>query len=151
MGENAEIKKDNRIENIIGILLIMPIYFLAFIILKNIKFGNRIIFPLCVYIPIIIGLVKTYKNYKNKVSKVLVTCILILMVASIYCFYKAYFVEYDGWDGLEYFLGWLINVFVLRIISCIFYGKIIGWKKAIIFFAIYILTVILSIKIGFWA
>lgn len=151
MEENVEIKKDNRTENIIGILLIMPIYFLVFLILKNIKFGNRIIFPLCVYIPIIIGMVKTYKNYKNKVSKVLGTCILILIATSIYCFYKAYFVEHSGWAGLEYFLGWLINVIVLRIISCIFYGKIIGWKKAIIFFTIYILTVVLSIKIGFWA
>lgn len=148
MEENVEIKKDNKLENLIGILLIMPIYMLIFVILNLRVF---ILFPLLMYLPIIIGMVLSYKNYNKKISKPIGVCIFVFLVIALYFFYQTYFVEHSGWDGLGYFFFWLINTAILKIFSCIFYGKIVGWKKAIIFFVIYVLSVVSSFALGFWA
>lgn len=150
MQENIETKKDNRLENLIGILLIMPIYMLVFVVL-NLSGDNRILFPILMYLPIIVGMVLSYKVYKNKISKSIGVCILIFLGIAIYFFYNTYFVEHFGWDGLGYYFLWFINTAILKIFSCIFYGKIVGWKKAIIFFITYILLVVSSFVLGFWA
>lgn len=103
------------------------------------------------YLPIIIGMVVAYKNYNNKTSKAIGVCILVFLIISLYFFYQAYFVEHSGWDGLGFFFLWLINTAIIKICSCIFYGKIVGWKKAIIFFGIYIVSIISSFLLEFWA
>lgn len=150
MEENIKTKKDNRLENLIGILLIMPIYMLILVIL-NLQGDNRILFPLLMYLPIIIGIVLSYKNYNNKVSKTIGGCSLVFLVIALYFFYQTYFVEYSGWDGLGYYLLWLINTSILKVFLCIFYGKIVGLKKALKFFIIYVLSVVFSFALGFWA
>lgn len=148
MEENVEIRKDNNLENLIGVLLIMPIYMLIFVILNLRVF---ILFPLLMYLPIIIGMVLSYKNYNKKISKPIGVCIFVFLVIALYFFYQTYFVEHSGWNGLGYFFFWLINTAILKIFSCIFYGKIVGSKKAIIFFIIYVLSVVSSFALGFWA
>lgn len=150
MEENIKTKKDNRLKNLIGILLIMPIYMLILVIL-NLQGDNRILFPLLMYLPIIIGIVLSYKNYNNKVSKTIGGCSLVFLVIALYFFYQTYFVEYSGWDGLGYYLLWLINTSILKVFLCIFYGKIVGLKKALKFFIIYVLSVVSSFALGFWA
>ena len=150
MEENIETKKDNKLENLIGILLIMPIYMLIFVIL-NLQGDNRILFPLLMYLPIIIGMVLSYKNYNNKVNKTIGGCILVFLVIALYFFYQTYFVEHSGWDGLGYSFFWFINTAILKVFSCILYGKIVGWKKALKFFIIYVLSVVSSFVLGFWA
>lgn len=149
MEENIKTKKDNRLKNLIGILLIMPIYMLILVIL-NLQGDNRILFPLLMYLPIIIGIVLSYKNYNNKVSKTIGGCSLVFLVIALYFFYQTYFVEYSGWDGLGYYFLWLINTSILKIFLCIFYGKIVGLKKALKFFIIYVLSVVSSFALGFW-
>lgn len=143
MEENMEKQKDNKLENLIGILLILPVYVLSFVIL-NLRGDNRILFPLLMYLPIIIGMVLSYKNYNNKVSKTIGVCILIFLLIALYFFYQTYFVDHSGLDGLGYYFFWFINTAILKIFSCIFYGKIVGWKKALKFFFIYVLSVVCS-------
>lgn len=150
MEENIKTKKDNRLENLIGILLIMPIYMLILVIL-NLQGDNRILFPLLMYLPIIIGIVLSYKNYNNKVSKTIGGCSLVFLVIALYFFYQTYFVEYSGWDGLGYYFLWLINTSILKVFLRIFYGKIVGLKKALKFFIIYVLSVVSSFALEFWA
>ena len=150
MEENIKTKKDNRLKNLIGILLIMPIYMLILVIL-NLQGDNRILFPLLMYLPIIIGIVLSYKNYNNKVSKTIGGCSLVFLIIALYFFYQTYFVEYSGWDGLGYYFLWLINTSILKVFLCIFYGKIVGLKKALKFFIIYVLSVVSSFALGFWA
>lgn len=87
MEENIEKQKNNKLENLIGILLIMPVYMLIFVIL-NLQGDNRILFPLLMYLPIIIGMVLSYKNYNNKVSKTIGVCILIFLLIALYFFIK---------------------------------------------------------------
>ena len=150
MEENIKTKKDNRLENLIGILLIMPIYMLILVIL-NLQGDNRILFPLLMCLPIIIGIVLSYKNYNNKVSKTIGGCSLVFLVIALYFFYQTYFVEYSGWDGLGYYFLWLINTSILKVFLRIFYGKIVGLKKALKFFIIYVLSVVSSFALEFWA
>lgn len=150
MKENIETQKDNKLENLIGILLIMPIYMLIFVIL-NLRGDNRILFPLLMYLPIIIGMVLSYKNYNNKASKLIGFCILVFLVIALYFFYQTYFVEHLNWGNVAAFFLWLMNTAILKIFSCIFYGKIVGWKKALKFFVIYVLSVVASFAFGFWA
>ena len=150
MEENIKTKKDNRLKNLIGILLIMPIYMLILVIL-NLQGDNRILFPLLMYLPIIIGIVLSYKNYNNKLSKTIGGCSLVFLAIALYFFYQTYFVEYSGWDGLGYYFLWLINTSILKVFLCIFYGKIVGLKKALKFFIIYVLSVVSSFALGFWA
>lgn len=147
MKENIEPQKDKRLENLIGILLIMPIYMLILVILNL----NIILFPLLMYLPVIIGIILSYKNYNNKVSKAMGSCIFVFLVIPLYFFYQTYFVEHSGWDGLGYYFLWFINTAILKVFSCIFYGEIVGWKKALKFFIIYVLLVFSSFALGFWA
>lgn len=146
MKENIETKKGNNLENLIGILLIMPIYMLILVVL-NLRGDNRILFPTLMYLPIIIGIVLSYKIYKNKTSILIGVCILIFLGIAIYFFYNTYFVENTGWDGLGYFFLWLINTAILKIFACIFYGKIVGWKKGNNFLWYLCIS---SALLGFW-
>ena len=123
---------------------------LIFVIL-NLRGDNRILFPTLMYLPIIIGMMLSYKFYSNKASKPISVCIFVFFVIALYSFYQTYFVEHPGWDGVGYYFLWLINTAMVKIFACIFYGKIVGWKKAISFLMIYVLSVIASFGLGFWA
>lgn len=154
MNEKIETKSDKMIENSIGILLIMPIYMLFFVLLNflNLNNGNNLIlFPTLMYLPIIVGMALSYKIYKNEKSKLISLWILIFFGLAIYFYYKTYFIEHEGWDALGYCFLWFINTGIAKILSCIFYGKIVGWKKAMVFFIIYILLLVSSFALGFWA
>lgn len=152
MEENVEIKKDNNLENLIGILLIMPIYILIFVILNSLRVPISIplLVPLLMYLPIIIGMVLSYKNYSKKISKPIGICIFVFLVIVFYALCQIYFEE-SAVRGIEYLFFLLINTAILKIFLYIFYGEIVGWKKTIIFFIIYVLSVVSSLALGFLA
>ena len=150
MEDNIKTKKDNIIENLIGVLLIIPIYMFIFVGL-NLRGDNKILFPVLMYLPIIIGIVLAYKNYNNKISKSISGWILVFLFVAVYFYYQTYFVELPGWDNLGNYFLWFISSAILKIFSCIFYGKIVGWKKAVNFLVVYVLLVVSSFTFGFWA
>lgn len=146
MNEDVEIKSDKIVEILIGILLIMPMYILFVALLNwlNLNNGNQLILlsiliPTVMCLPIVVGIALSYKLYQNKISKSISLCILIFLVLAIYFFYNTYFVECYGLEGV---LLWLINASICRTLSCVFYGMIVGWKKAMIFFIIYIFFIV---------
>lgn len=150
MEKNIEIKQNYNLENLIGFLLIIPIYILLFVVLSLLLYLFRInislvnILPVIMYLPIIIGLYVSYRNYKNKINKIIGVFILVFLIIGLYLCFQAYVLQHDEWDSLGYFLLWFINETLLKIFLCIFYGKITGWKKAIIFLGIYILCIFSS-------
>lgn len=158
MNEDMATKSNKIIENLIGILLIMPIYMLFFVLLHWLNFNGeilfingKILFLILMYLPVIIGMFLSYRLYQNKVSKLISICIVTFLILAVYFFYNTYFVEHSGFNGIGYAFLWLINTGITKVLTCVFYGKIVGWKKAIIFFTIYILLVISSFVLGFWA
>ena len=151
---NNEVYYKRNRDLLIGILLIMPIYMLVFIVLNmfNLNKGdNSILLPTLMYCPIIIGIFLSYKFYKNKVNKTFGYIIIAFCILSLYFYYNTYFVEQEGWNGIGQYFLWLINTAISKIMACVFYGKIVGHKKALIFLGIYALIVILSFVLGFWA
>ena len=156
MDENVKIKQSKGVENLIGILLIMPIYmpvtlFIYYVL--NIVFDetNFLIIPILMYAPNIIGMFLTYKFYKNKFSTTMCILISLALIISICFFYNTYFVEHEGLDAIGYFLLWLAMLGFSKILSVIFYGKVAGIKKALLFIGIYVFVVIASFKMGYWA
>ena len=145
---------NKKIETLIGVLLIMPIYMIVFVLLNllNLNNGdNSIIFPILMYFPIIIGIALSYKFYENKADKKVGYSILVLCLIAVYFYCDTYFVEHEAWGSLGQYFLWLICTALSKIMSCVFYGKIVGYKKALIFLAIYVLTVFFSFILGFWA
>lgn len=156
MDENVTIKQSKGVENLIGILLIMPIYMPVTLFIYyglNIVFDetNFLIIPILMYVPNIIGMFLTYKFYKNKFSTIMCILISFALIISIYYFYNVYFVEHEGLDVIGYFILWLATLGFSKILSVIFYGKVAGTKKALLFLGIYALVVIASFSMGYWA
>lgn len=156
MDENVKIKQSKGVENLIGILLIMPIYmpvtlFIYYVL--NIVFDetNYLIIPILMYVPNIIGMFLTYKFYKNKFNTILCVLIAFTLILSIGFFYNTYFVEHQGFDVIGDFICWLGSLGLCKIFSTIFYGKVVGIKKALLFLGIYVLIVIASFSMGYWA
>lgn len=150
MEKNIEIKQNYNLENLIGFLLIIPIYILFFVVLSLLLYLFRVnislvnILPVIMYLPIVIGMYISYRNYKNKINKIIGVFILVFLIIGLYLCFQAYVLQHDEWDSLGYFLLWFVNETLLKIFLCIFYGKITGWKKAIIFLGIYILCIFSS-------
>ena len=156
MDENVTIKQSKGVENLIGILLIMPIYMPVTLFIYyglNIVFDetNFLIIPILMYVPNIIGMFLTYKFYKSKFSTIMCILISFALIISIYYFYNVYFVEHEGLDVIGYFILWLATLGFFKILSVIFYGKVAGAKKALLFLGIYALVVIASFSMGYWA
>lgn len=152
--ENNDKIQNNKYINLIGILLIMPIYMIFFVVLNVLNLNiqnNDILLPILMYLPIIVGIILSYKIHKNKTSKLISFSILLFIILAIYFYYNTYFIEYSGWDSIGWFLLWLGTTSISKILSCIFYGKIYGWKRGVLFLIIYIVTVGLSFTLGFWA
>lgn len=157
MSENTKSKKKNKYENIIGILLVIPIYMLIYIILcflklyffKQMEFDIFVILPWLMYLPIIIGVLISFKKYKEKASKVIIIPLLFFMVLALYLFYNTYYIDHPGFDNIGYLVYWLISTAVCRVFSYIFFGPIVGKKKAIIFFLIYILIIALMLALAY--
>lgn len=152
--ESNKIIENPNLVNLIGILLTMPIYSLFSILLEflNLNNGNNLLMvPTLIYLPIIIGMSLSYKLYKNKISKLISISILLFLILGMYFYCDAFLVENTGWDGLYQFILWLITTGICKLLSCIFYGKIVGWKKGLTFSIISILIVASSIALGFWA
>ena len=147
MNENSKsvkIKNNNGIENLIGFLLLMPIYMFITVLSSLLNWNNiinSIVIPVSMGLPIIIGMILSYKFYKSKINEFgsQCTCICILLVLATYYFYNSFFVEHTGWGGLGEIMLWLVTFVISRIWLFVFYGKIVGFKKTIIFFIIYII------------
>ena len=144
----------NKNSNLRGILLIMPIYMIYFILANKLGLNgdnNEILIPILMYLPIIIGICLSYKDYKNRFSMPLMIFVLIFVILSIHFYYDTYFVEHSGWDGLGSYLFWLLNTIICKIFSCIFYIRLVGIKKGLLFLGFYVICIALSLAIGFWA
>lgn len=148
--ENMDIENKNKIENLIGILLLMPLY-MVILVVFNLKGDNLILFPTLMYLPIIIGTILSYIYYYKKIGVPIGVCSFIFLVIAVFFFIKTYCFEYADFEELIYYLLWLLNTAVLKIFLCVLYSKIVGKKKAIIFFIIYVLAVVASFVLGFWA
>lgn len=159
MYEKIETKNDNVVENdkyvnLIGILLIMPIWMILGILLRVINFNNgdySILGLFSMYLPIIIGLTLSYRLYKSKMNISISKTILVIIVLAICFYYIGYFVDFDDpWDGVGFVFLWLISTAICKVLSCVFYAKIAGREKAINFFLVYILIIVSSFFLGFW-
>ena len=68
-------KKNKGVENIIGLLLIVPIYLICFFIsrfidLSFLSYNMSMLLPgILMYLPIGIGLILVYKFYNDKINK----------------------------------------------------------------------------------
>ena len=144
--------KNKKMVNLIGTLMVLPIYVIILFILNQfIGVYYTILFPITMYIPILIGLIISFISYKKESSKILGLFILIFMGISIYFYYDTYYVTHDvPFGGLASFFRWILNSIILRILTIIFFGKISGIKKTIIFFLLYLVGVGLSLLLGFW-
>ncbi len=90
-------------------------------------------------------------SHKKESSKMLGLFILIFMGISIYFHYDTYYVTHDiPFGGLPSSFRWILNSIILRILTIIFFGKISGIKKTLIFFLLYLVGVGLSLLLGFW-
>ena len=121
--------KIKKAENLIGILLMLPIYMIVLVLLVELHLSED----------------------PKKASSILSGIILFTSGFSVYFYYLTYGVDYSGWDGLGYYLLWLGTTVVTRIFSCIYYGKLVGVKKTLKLFGIYVIAIILSVALGFWA
>lgn len=145
--------KIKKAENLIGILLMLPIYMIVLVLLVELHLSedNTILAPILMYIPILVGIIMTYVHFPKKASSILSGIILFMSGFSVYFYYLTYGVDYSGWDGLGYYLLWLGTTVVTRIFSCIYYGKLVGVKKTLKFFGLYVIAIVLSVVFGFWA
>ncbi len=148
-------KKNKGVENIIGLLLIVPIYLICFFIsrfidLSFLSYNMSMLLPgILMYLPVGIGLILVYKFYNDKINKLVFNINLIFLGITFYYYYSFNLVEHDGWDGLGFGILWYLNSFVCRVLSVILYKNIVGWKKALSFVAIFILLFIVMYAIGF--
>lgn len=132
-------KKNKGVENIIGLLLIVPIYLICFFIsrfidLSFLSYNMSMLLPgILMYLPIGIGLILVYKFYNDKINKLVFNINLIFLGITFYYYYSFNLVEHDGWDGLGFGILWYLNSFVCRVLSVILYKNIVGWKKSVIF------------------
>ena len=146
-------------ETIVGILMVMPIYMVILMVLKAFGLnegGNEVLFITLMYAPILIGIIlslvsKNIKSSNPYTSGILIFLIIIFLGIGSYNFYYSYFVDTPGWDGFGYFLYWIGSTIVVKILSLIYYKNITGWKKALKLFGIYVIIVLCSLFLGFWA
>lgn len=153
MGENVKTKNSKLLENLIGVLLLMPFYMAVFAIMYNLNldYDGYKLYPIVMYAPAIIGVVLIHMHCKEKVSPGLDIGLLVLAIMSVFCWCMAYFVEWEAWGGIGYIFNWIITSVAFRICGGVYYGKIVGWKKGLILFVVYIIIIVLSLLLGFWA
>ena len=143
--------KSNK-ELISGILLFLPIYIIIFSLLTIFKMGGSYfyyLFPVLLYLPIIIGLIMLYK-YKKKINKIFMILIIVFCLSALYFYYLTYFGSQPSWKNISEYYLWGINTGLARIVSFILYGKSIDWKKSGILFGTYMVVMIVSAILGFW-
>lgn len=135
-------------ENLLGMLLIFPLFLLIFMILGLIKIivgfdiflniDNDILMLILIHAPIMIGLIIENIVYKDKLRGTFRGLeVLIANLISIMFYYETYFVEHAGWDGLGFYYYWLISLFITYCLSSRFYGKAVGVTKATVFVLLY--------------
>lgn len=145
MDKKAE---NNLINVLIGILLIMPFFTILLTIfnLYNLNDGNPLIYiilMIALTLPTIIGVILSYVFFKDKISKRVCITILIITLFIAYFFYDNTFVEHQGWSGLGSAILLPINAAINKVLSCILYLKIGGWKKVLLLFIIHVLIAII--------
>jgi len=136
-------KKDYKFINLIGFLLIIPIWIIIFISLNLLRIYDydMLLQPIIIYSPIIIGLVLYFKSYNNWKRKLFLFTIILFLFFSMYFYYNAMFVDHPGWDNLGYLVFWLICMVGYRFLALIFCWKMFGWKRSLCFIFIYILII----------
>ena len=148
-------------ETIVGVLMIMPIYMIILIVLRALglnKSGSEILFITLMYLPIIIGIVfslvcKNIKISNPYLSAMLISLIILFLVIGLYNFYYSYLVDLDneGFEGLGYYFYWIGSTIVVKILALIYYKNIVGWKKTFKLLGIYVVIILCSLLLGFWA
>lgn len=143
MIENKDIEINNIKDIVIGFLLTIPIYLFPIMLLTLLNVGatyKLAILPILFCSPIIAGIVLSYKTHKDKFSKPIVITLTILSLFGLYYCYNVYFGEYEGWDRLGEFFLLIVILCLCKILLFVFYGKIVGKKKAILCFFVYLLV-----------
>lgn len=151
MNEKNNIDINKKKEILIGSLLLMPIYIvpLIFLILSKTPSQYKFaILPILICTPIIIGIILLYKTYKEKISKPFIIILTIWGVAAIRYFYLTYFGDYEGWDGLNYFFLLMVDGLILKFLLFVFWGTLVGKKKAFLYFLTYLAVVVSLIGIA---
>lgn len=146
--------QNNNKENLIGILLILPVYILIFIAMHSLKIHtgiNMILLPVSIILPIVIGLPIVKKEYKEKVDKTAFNFMIFSLALSIYLFYNTYFMEHQGFDAIGTMFFGIVAFIVYRVSALVLYSNLFGKKKMLKFLAIYIALIVLSFAVSFWA
>jgi len=146
-------KKDNS--NLIGTLLVIPIYIYLLVFSKIFELNTILvekyamhIFGIIIYLPIITGIIISFKTDKNfNVGKAFIVIFLLL---SVFNFYNTYFVDNEGWNGLGFFIYWLVCTGLYRISAVLYYESFVGWKKTLKLLGIYVLSIAFTFLIGVW-
>ena len=153
MERNDELKKGKLKENIIGILMLIPLYIPMIAILNMLvdDYIGEIVVPIAMYLPAVIGLVLLYISEKDEVSTMLAICATISLIIAIFCWCMTYANDAEGWGGIGYVFGWIISSFAFRVCGAIYIGKNGGKVKCAIFSGLYLVFIVLSFLISFWA
>jgi hypothetical protein len=87
--------------------------------------------------------------YPQKASIVHTVILLVAMFASMFFYYLTYGVEYEGLEGIGYFIIFIPCTAITRLIAFIYYRKIADKKKQLKFFGMYILVFVIPFALGF--
>ena len=132
-------KNTNRLDLLVGVLLLIPIFSFFIVLLINLYIlddADPILILITTYSPIIVGLVLSliyYKDKLNKITQLLYVPIIFFLGISCYFNYLTYAVDHEGFDGLGYFFMLIITTAIYKILIYILYAKITNTKKALLF------------------
>ena len=144
---NVNTKLNKKTDILIGSLLILPLYIVVYVILISvlrieINFNPYILLSILMYLPVFIGILLSYKYYGEEASKIFSSLIIFFIVIALFNFYNVSFDELERLNDLTSYYGWLVSSVIARIIACAYYGSLVGKKKALNFFVLYVITVI---------
>lgn len=147
-------KKNKIRENIIGHLLLSPIFIVSLLILylidmcgiKVLKIDGivEVVMGISIFLPVLIGIILSYIYYGNQIKKHLLTAFIIIIgVYAAINFYETYFVNLSGFEGIGSFYFFIISTIIMYISAACFYNQIVGFKRT--FFQVVLYGVYFSI------
>lgn len=146
-------KNYNKLERVLGILIVVPIYFFIASIFRIIGISvfdiSSMITYILMFLPAFLGLILSCifvaKDKKRVLSIILTIAAIINGLLAAYIFYQTYFVPQEGYNAIGYMFICGIFYVIFRLLSFIYCGLIHGWKKLGIYLLISIGIIIISI------
>lgn len=144
MKKRMDVKQKNILEYSIGVLLLIPLFF--FIVpFQNDYSYNLVIFPLTIYLPILIGLFLCKKYYYKKSNDYL-GFMFFLTVISFICFLSLYASDVAGYGAM---FIWIVCAFINKMLALKVYYNIVGKKKMIHLIIIFVMLILFLNLMGF--